>query len=77
VVPAAFKIAAREPFNPEREVRLACRDSFRQGKILKRIIPMIEEVLAAGEINPPKRPKESMAPAIPNKEQVGNAGHRG
>lgn len=77
VVPAAFKIAAREPFNPEREVRLACRDSFRQGKILKRIIPMIEEVLAAGEIKPPKRPKESVAPAIPNKEQVGNAGHRG
>jgi CRISP-associated protein Cas1 len=77
VVPAAFKIAARKPFNPEREVRLACRDSFRQGKILKRIIPMIEEVLAAGEIQPPKRPKESVAPAIPNKEQVGNAGHRG
>lgn len=77
VVPAAFKIAAREPFNPEREVRLACRDAFRQGKILKRIIPMIEEVLAAGEIRPPKRPKESVAPAIPNKEQVGDAGHRG
>jgi len=77
VVPAAFKIAARGPFSPEREVRLACRDSFRQGKILKRIIPMIEEVLAAGEMEPPKRPKESVAPAIPNKEQVGDAGHRG
>lgn len=77
VVPAAFKIAAREPFNPEREVRIACRDAFRQGKILKRIIPMIEEVLAAGGINSPKRPKESVAPAIPNKEQVGDAGHRG
>lgn len=77
VVPAAFKIAAREPFNPEREVRIACRDAFRQGKILKRIIPMIEEVLAAGGIDPPKRPKESVAPAIPNKEQVGDAGHRG
>jgi len=38
---------------------------------------MIEEVLAAGEIQPPKRPKESVAPVIPNKEQVGNAGHRG
>jgi CRISPR-associated protein Cas1 len=77
VVPAAFKIAARNPFNPEQAVRLACRDSFRQSKILKRIIPMIEEVLAAGGLKPPKHPKESVAPAIPNKEQVGDAGHRG
>jgi len=77
VVPAAFKVAARNPFNPEREVRIACRDSFRQSKILKRIIPMIEEILAAGELKAPKRPKESVAPAIPNKEQVGDAGHRG
>lgn len=77
VVPAAFKVAAQKPFNPEREVRLACRDSFRQSKILKRIIPMIEEILATGELEPPKRPKESVAPAIPNKDQVGDAGHRG
>ena len=77
VVPAAFKVAARDPFNPEQAVRLACRDSFRQTKILKRIIPVIEEVLAAGGLEPPKRPKESVAPAIPNKEQVGDAGHRG
>ncbi len=77
VVPAAFKIAAKNPYNPERDVRLACRDSFRQSKILKRIIPMINEVLAAGEEKPPEHPKESVAPAIPNKEQVGDAGHRG
>lgn len=77
VVPAAFKVAARNPFNPEQEVRIACRDSFRQSKILKRIIPMIEEILAAGELKAPKRPKESVAPAIPNKEQVGDVGHRG
>ena len=38
---------------------------------------MIEEILAAGELKAPKRPKESVAPAIPNKEQVGDAGHRG
>lgn len=30
VVPAAFKVAAAEPQNPERAVRLACRDIFRQ-----------------------------------------------
>lgn len=77
VVPAAFKVAAKDPFNPEQAVRLACRDSFRQTKILKRIIPMIEEVLAAGDLERPKPPEESVAPAIPNKEQVGDAGHRG
>ncbi len=77
VVPVAFKIAARDPYDPERAVRLACRDSFRQTKILKRIIPLIEEILAAGGLDAPKRPKESVAPAIPNKEQVGDAGHRG
>ena len=77
VVPAAFRIAAREPGNPEREVRLACRDSFRQSRLLDRIIPTIEEVLAAGELPKPEAPAESVAPAIPNKEGIGDAGHRG
>ncbi|MCK9375751.1 MAG: type I-E CRISPR-associated endonuclease Cas1e [Syntrophobacterales bacterium] len=77
VVPAAFRIAARKPGNPEREVRLACRDSFRQSRLLDRIIPTIEEVLAAGELPKPKAPAESVAPAIPNKEGIGDAGHRG
>jgi CRISPR-associated protein Cas1 len=77
VVPAAFRIAARKPGNPEREVRLACRDSFRQSRLLDRIIPTIEEVLAAGEIPKPEAPAESVTPAIPNKEGIGDAGHRG
>lgn len=77
VVPVAFKIAARKPANPEREVRLACRDSFRQSKILQRIIPTIEEVLAAGDLSIPGAHKEAVAVAIPNKEGIGNAGHRG
>lgn len=77
VVPVAFKIAAKKPGNPEREVRLACRDIFRQSGLLKRIIPTIEEVLSAGELSMPKPPDESVAPAIPNKEGVGDAGHRG
>lgn len=77
VVPAAFKIAAKNPANPEREVRMACRDAFRQTKLLKRIIPTIEEVLAAGGLPVPKAPKEAVEPAIPNKESIGDAGHRG
>lgn len=76
VVPVAFKIAVRSPSQPDREVRQACRDIFRETRLLKRIIPAIEEVLAAGEIEPPKPPKESVPPAIPNPESIGDAGHR-
>jgi CRISPR-associated protein Cas1 len=77
VVPLAFRIAATKPHSPERAVRIACRDAFRQGRIMHRIIPTIEQVLAAGELSLPKMPEESVAPAIPNKEQIGDAGHRG
>lgn len=77
VVPVAFRIAARNPREPEREVRLACRDSFRQSGVLKRIIPIIEEVLAAGELERPKPHEEAVEIAIPNKESLGDAGHRG
>lgn len=77
VVPIAFRVAAKNPHNPEREVRLACRDAFRQTKLLHRIIPTIEEVLVAGEIERPKLHEEAVAPAIPNKEGIGDAGHRG
>jgi CRISPR-associated protein Cas1 len=77
VVPVAFKIAARGPHNPEREVRISCRDSFRQTRLLHRIIPTIEEVLAAGEISVPGPHEEAVEVAIPNKEGLGDAGHRG
>lgn len=76
VVPLAFSIAAREPSHPEREVRLKCRDMFRQSRLLDRIIPDIEEILAAGEIAPPQKTDEQVAPAIPNAESIGDPGHR-
>ena len=77
VVPMAFRTAAKKPREPEREVRLACRDAFRQARILHRIIPTIEEVLAAGEVTVPKSHEEAVEVAIPNKEGMGDAGHRG
>lgn len=77
VVPVAFKIAATNPGNPERVVRLACRDIFRQTRLLHKIIPTIEEILASGGIPLPKPPEESIVPVIPNKEGIGDAGHRG
>ncbi|WP_027389306.1 type I-E CRISPR-associated endonuclease Cas1e [Chrysiogenes arsenatis] len=77
VVPVAFRIAAKKPRNPERDVRLACRDAFRQTRILHRIIPTIEQILAAGELERPKAHEEAIDVAIPNKEGIGDAGHRG
>jgi len=76
VVPVAFRVAAKKPSEPEREVRLACRDAFRQTRLLGRIIPTIEEILAAGGLSMPKPPEESVDPAIPNEENIGDVGHR-
>ena len=76
VVPLAFKIAANHPNQPERDVRLGCRDIFRSTRLLARIIPSIEEVLSAGGVLPPEAPPESVLPAIPNPESIGEAGHR-
>lgn len=76
VVPLAFRIAGKNPTHPDREVRLACRDIFRSSNILAKIIPMIEDVLAAGEIKPPEIPAESVAPAIPNPTSLGDEGYR-
>ena len=76
VVPVAFRIAARNPVNAEQQVRHACRDMFRETRLLERIIPGIEEMLAAGEIQPPAAFSEQVLPAIPNAKNLGDAGHR-
>ncbi len=76
VVPVAFKIAAKHPKRPDQEVRLACREVFRTSKTLRSLIPLIEEVLAAGEILPPPPPEDSQPPAIPEPESMGDEGHR-
>lgn len=77
VVPIAFKVAASHTAgNPERAVRLGCRDVFRQTKLLDRIIPDIEDILAAGEIPRPEAPADAVGPALPTPENLGDAGHR-
>lgn len=76
VVPIAFKIAAKRPSSPDREVRIACRESFRTNRTLKDLIPLIEDVLSAGEIEPPKPYVDAQPPAIPEPESIGDIGHR-
>ncbi|HEY3488632.1 MAG TPA: type I-E CRISPR-associated endonuclease Cas1e [Candidatus Deferrimicrobiaceae bacterium] len=76
VVPTAFRIAASNPSSPERAVRIACRDIFRASRLLSRIIPTIEEVLSAGGLPIPEPPEDAVPPAIPEKERLGDVGHR-
>lgn len=77
VVPVAFEIAARDSRAPEQVVRQRCRDVFRETRLLRRIIPMIEEVLAAGGLMPPASPEDAQPPVLPEAEPLGDAGHRG
>lgn len=76
VVPVAFNVAAHNSSQPERAVRLECRDVFRESRLLARIIPTIEEVLAAGGLEPPTPPADAVPPAIPNRSGPGDVGHR-
>lgn len=77
IVPKAFEIAAACPAEPERKVRLACRDIFRGTKLTGKLIPLMEEVLAAGEILPPQPTPDMLPPAIPESKPIGDCGHRG
>lgn len=76
VAPVAFRIAAQNPPETERAVRHACRDSFRQSGLLKRIIPTIEQVLEAGGLERPQPPPDAIGPAFPEPEGIGDVGHR-
>lgn len=76
VVPAAFQVAARNPSQPDREVRIACRDIFRKSQLLKKIIPGIEDILAVGGVKPPKAYTDAQPPAIPEPVSIGDQGHR-
>lgn len=82
VVPVAFSVAGkltrldRDDLRlGEREVRRGCRDLFREKKLLTRIIPAIEEILSAGELER-EEPEGVVGPAFADREATGDAGHR-
>ncbi len=82
VVPAAFRIAGkaakgRLEMPLESAVRRECRDMFRKTGLLDRIVPTIEEVLEAGEVERPTPPADAQPIAFEDKEPSGDAGHRG
>lgn len=82
VVPEAFRIAGLHArgqlkMSPDRAVRLACRDAFRKTGLLSKIIPRIEEVLAAGDLPRPEAPPDALGPAFDDAPPSGDVGHRG
>jgi CRISP-associated protein Cas1 len=82
IVPLAFEIAAKAQKGRlegpvEGHVRRACRDVFRRTNILARLIPGIEEMLAAGGVSPPSPPEDAQPVAFEAKPGLGDAGHRG
>ena len=87
VVPEAFRVVSAVEAgrvldgvpvsDPVAAVRRRCRDAFRRETILTRLIPAIEDVLAAGGLPVPLASEEAMPVAIPSPEVLGDAGHRG
>lgn len=77
VVPVAFQVASQSGADHERRVRLGCRDAFRRTKLLERLIPLVQEVLAAGGLQLPTPSEDQVLPAIPEKPTFGDGGHRG
>ena len=82
VVPVAFEIAGRAARGrldgqPDREVRRACRDSFRRTNLLERIIPAIEDLLSSGGLVPPALSEDAQPPVLSIGEGAGDVGHRG
>lgn len=76
VIPAAFRTVAEKSRDIPRDVRLRCRDLFREQKLLQRIIPVMEEVLAAAGEPVPQAHPEAVPVAFPEKRGLGDAGHR-
>lgn len=86
VVPVAFSVAAKigrqgqADGPPERQVRIACRERFRQSGLLEKIIPDIGAILLAGGLIPLAETEvapEATAPVIPAQKASGDDGHRG
>jgi CRISPR-associated protein Cas1 len=87
VVPEAFRVAAAAEAgkqldgnfvtDPVAQTRRRCRDTFRRTDLLAKLIPAIEDVLAAGGIKVPDDSPEAMPVAFEEKEGLADDGHRG
>ncbi|MFQ5614489.1 MAG: type I-E CRISPR-associated endonuclease Cas1e [Anaerolineae bacterium] len=51
-IPTAFRVAAESPEKLESRVRAACREAFKQARLLDRILPDIDRLLEATDLPP-------------------------
>jgi CRISPR-associated protein Cas1 len=63
-IPAAFAMTAQYPGKPDGYVRAACREKFREVKLLERILPDIDDLLQVGD-EPPTAESLDQDPALP------------
>lgn len=61
-IPVAFTIARDAPPNLERAVRLACRDRFRDSKLLQRLVPDMQKLLDVRRGTPEENEAGEFAP---------------
>ncbi|MGQ3892060.1 CRISPR-associated endonuclease Cas1 [Legionella sp. CNM-4043-24] len=76
VIPVAFQVTSKLLPMPDKQVRITVREVFRKENVLKKLIPLIEEVLAAGDIKPPEPYPDTQPPALPVPLSIGDEGHR-
>ena len=83
VVPIAFRIAGETKKRRKgviddhiARVRHECRDSFRKTRLLSHIVPLIDEIMVAGELEMSVPNPEAQPVAITEKPS-GDVGHRG
>lgn len=66
-VPVAFQTVAQSPDKVEQRVRVACREKFRELKLLERILPDIDSLLKVDAQNAPSAGDTDADPALPEK----------
>jgi CRISPR-associated protein Cas1 len=64
-IPLAFQAAKENPPNLERYVRLRCRDIFREGRLLQRIVPDIKNLLGGKDTQEDEDFAADADPALP------------
>ena len=64
-IPLAFQIARENPDNLERAVRHKCRDTFRETKLLQRVVPDIKKALGGKDADEEADFAPDADPALP------------
>lgn len=76
VVPAAFRVAAGSPSEPERAVRIACREAFRANRTMERVVPIVHDLIAAARLPPLETQPGALPPYLPEDDEFDDDRHR-